>query len=175
MLKKDSFSWTDKQIEAVNQLKQSLISTPVLALPNFSLPFTLETDASGNGLGAVLMQQGRPLAYYSRTLGVRAISMSTYDKEALAILETLKKWRHYFLGGDLLIKTDQKSLKFITDQKIMEGIQRKLLMKLLEFNYKIEYKKCKENKADDALSKKENSVHALTILTPTWVRTVEDS
>jgi hypothetical protein len=69
-----------------------------MALPNFQIPFTLETDASGTGLGAVLMQQGKPIAYFSKALGSKAVAMSTYDKEALAILESLKRWRHYFLG-----------------------------------------------------------------------------
>jgi hypothetical protein len=86
-----------------------------MALPNFSIPFVLETDACGNGIGAVLMQQGKPIAYFSRTLGIRNAAMSTYDKEALAILEALKRWRHYFLDSDLIIKTDQKSLKYITE------------------------------------------------------------
>jgi hypothetical protein len=114
MLKKESFKWTDAQTTAFMILKQALTSAPVMALPNFSLPFTLETDASGNGLGAVLMQEGRPIAYFSRTIGVKASAMSTYEKEALAILEALKRWRHYFLGSELVIKTDQKSLKYIT-------------------------------------------------------------
>jgi hypothetical protein len=95
-------------------LKESLITAPVMALPDFSIPFVLQTDASGTGLGAILMQKGRPISYYSRTIGPRAAAMSTYDKEALAILEAFKKWRHYFLGSELQIKTDQKSLKFIT-------------------------------------------------------------
>jgi hypothetical protein len=66
------------------------------------------------------MQQGKPIAYFSRTLGVKNAAMSTYDKEALAILEALKRWRHYLLDSDLIIKTDQKSLKYITEQKVAE-------------------------------------------------------
>jgi hypothetical protein len=99
-----------------------------MALPNFSLPFTLETDACGTGIGAVLMQQGKPIAYFSKTLGIKNAALSTYDKEALAILEALKRWRHYLLDSDLVIKIDQKSLKYITDQKVAEGVQHKLLL-----------------------------------------------
>jgi hypothetical protein len=154
LLKKDSFKWTDSQSVAFEQLKTSLIAAPVMALPDFHLPFTLETDASGRGFGAVLMQQGRPIAYFSKTLGSKASALSTYDKEALAILESLKRWRHYFLGTELMIKTYQQSLKYLTEQKVAEGIQHKLLLKLLEFNYTIDYKKGKENKAADALSRK---------------------
>lgn len=61
------------------------------------------------------MQKGRPIAYYSKSLGVKSAVLSTYEKEAMAILEALKKWRHYFLGNPLIIKTDQKSLKFISE------------------------------------------------------------
>lgn len=124
-------------------LKQALTTAPVLALPNFRQPFVLETDASGKGIGAVLMQGGRPLSYYSSALCPRNAALSTYEKEALAILEALKRWRHYLLGNELVIKTDQQSLKFITDQKITEGVQHKLMMKLLEFNFTIQYKECK--------------------------------
>jgi hypothetical protein len=175
ILKKDSFSWTPAQAQAFQQLKAALTFTPVMALPDFTLPFTLETDASGTGLGAVLMQRGRPIAYFSKSLGTRSAALSTYDKEALAILEALKKWRHYFLGTELLIKTDQKSLKFMTEQTVADGIQHKLLLKLLEFNYKIEYKKGKENKAADALSRKTPSLMATTVITPSWTESVEHS
>lgn len=121
------------------------------------------------------MQQGRPIAYFSRTLGPRSATLSTYEKEALAILEALKKWRHYFVGNRLLIRTDQKSLKFITDQKVSKGVQHKLLLKLLEFNYKIEYKKGKDNRDADALSRKSIILMATTIITPTWIESVETS
>lgn len=69
----------------------------------------------------------------------------------MAILEALKRWRHYFLGNQLVIRTDQKSLKYMTSQRLVEGIQHKLLLKLLEFDYTIEYKKGKENKVADVL------------------------
>jgi hypothetical protein len=113
---------------------------PVLILPNFSLPFTLETDASGTGLGAVLMQKGQPIAYLSKALGPKAAAMSIYEKEGLAILEALRKWRHYLLGNQLIIRTDQRSLKYLSSQRLLEGIQHKLMLKLLEFDYSIEYK-----------------------------------
>ena len=76
-----------------------MTTSPVLILPNFSNPFQLETDASSTGLGAVLMQKGQPIAYYSKSLGPKSMSMSVYEKEALAIFEALRKWRHYFLGN----------------------------------------------------------------------------
>jgi hypothetical protein len=67
--------------------------------------------------------------------------MSVYEKETLAILEFLKRWRLYFLGGKLIMQSDHQSLKFITDQRVSEGIQHKLMLKLLEHDYSVEYKK----------------------------------
>lgn len=173
LLKKNSFQWTEEHTTAFNKLKQILTTCPVLALPDFSKPFILETDACGSGIGAVLMQGGRPLAYMSKCLGPKAASQSVYEKEALAILEALKKWRHYFLGNSLIIKTDQQSLRFMTTQKLTEGIQHKLLLKLLEFDYTIEYKKGKENIAADALSRRDSSCHAITVCVPEWIEDVK--
>jgi hypothetical protein len=107
LLKKDSFLWTDSHSKAFATLKACMTEALVLALPNFSIPFTLETDASGAGLGAVLMQQGKPIAFYSQALGPKTAVQSTYHKEALAILQALKKLRHYILGNHLVIKTEQ--------------------------------------------------------------------
>jgi hypothetical protein len=116
LLKKDSFKYTPQHIIAFSTLKEKISNAPVLALPNFSLPFTLETDASGAGVGGVLMQQGRPLAFYNQALGPKASAQSIYHKEALAILLALKRWRHYFLRRSLIIKTDQQSLKHMMTQ-----------------------------------------------------------
>jgi hypothetical protein len=107
LLKKDAFNWTPQLSIAFQTLKDKLSIALVLALPNFSLPFVLETDASRFRLGVVLMQQGRPIAFYSEALGPKASAQSTYYKEAFAILQALKRWRHYFLGGSLVIRTDQ--------------------------------------------------------------------
>jgi predicted Zn-dependent protease len=74
-------------------LKEAMSSPPLLSLPDFSQPFTLETNACATGLGAVLMQQGKPLSFFSKSLGPGTSAQSIYEKEALAILEALKKWR----------------------------------------------------------------------------------
>lgn len=75
MLKKGEFDWKKPQDEAFERLKCSLITTPVLALPDFADVFTLETEASGTGIGGVLIQKGRPIAYFCKTLGVRSASL----------------------------------------------------------------------------------------------------
>jgi hypothetical protein len=107
LLRKDSFTWTPQHSVAFQTLKQKMSAAPVLPLPDFQRPFVLESDASGVGIGAILMQQGPPIAFYSEALGMKAAAQSTYHEEALATLEALRKWRHYFLGGTLVIRTDQ--------------------------------------------------------------------
>lgn len=97
-------------------LKEKLTNAPVLALPDFTKPFVLEVDASGYGLGVVLMQEGRTLSYLSKAIGPKATALSTYDKEELAIIEAMKKWKHYFSVTSLVIRTDQESLKYIQEQ-----------------------------------------------------------
>uniref|UniRef100_A0A8R7UGS9 Reverse transcriptase domain-containing protein n=1 Tax=Triticum urartu TaxID=4572 RepID=A0A8R7UGS9_TRIUA len=153
MLKKETFQRGPTQKQAFQLLKQTMTSCPVLAIPDFSLPFTIEADACATGLGAVLMQKGSPLAFLSKSLGPKSAAQSIC-KEAMAILESLKKWRHYIWGNSLIIKADQHSLKYMTTQRLTEGVQHKLLLKLLEYDYTIEYKKGKENVVADALSRK---------------------
>jgi len=87
--------WTEVQEQSFSALKKALTSAPVLAMPNFSKPFVIETDASGTGVGAVLMQQGHPLAFLSKSLSPRLQGLSTYEKEYLAILMAVEQWRSY--------------------------------------------------------------------------------
>jgi hypothetical protein len=112
MLKKNSYSWSDSARVAFNALKTAVTQAPVLALPNFSKQFTIECDASGLGVGAVLMQDKRPIAYLSKALKGKALHMSTYEKELFSLVTTIQKWRPYLLGHSFVVKTDQQSLKF---------------------------------------------------------------
>lgn len=103
----------------------------MLALPNFAKPFTLETDASDKGIGAVLQQDGHPLAYVRRALGPKAQGLSTYEKESMAILLAVDHWRPYLLQSQFTIKTDQRSLVHLDDQRLHTPWQHKALTKLL--------------------------------------------
>jgi len=93
--------------------------TPTLTMPNFNDSFTIETDASGEGIGVVLSQQGKPVAFMSRALGVTKLSWSAYAKEMLAIIEAIRLWRPYLLGKKFFIQTDHRSLKYLLEQRIV--------------------------------------------------------
>nr|XP_027093534.1 uncharacterized protein LOC113713927 [Coffea arabica] len=124
LLKKDQFAWSAVAESAFQQLKLVMSKSPVLALPDFSKPFQLETDASQLAIGAVLMQQGRPIAYYSQVLGQKNQTRSTYEKELLSLITAVQKWKHYLMGNHFIIKTDHESLKYLLDQKINTPFNR---------------------------------------------------
>ncbi|KAJ3703272.1 hypothetical protein LUZ61_006977 [Rhynchospora tenuis] len=155
LTKKNAFGWNPQAQLAFEKLKSAMFTAPVLTLPDFSQQFTIETDASALGMGAVLMQNQKPIAYFSKSLGVRNQGLSTYEKELLALLSAVKKWRHYLVGAPFVIKTDQISLKHLLEQRVSTTLQHKSLCTLLGLNYVIEYKKGKENKVADALSRVE--------------------
>ena len=88
-------------------------NAPVLATPDFSKPFVIECDASGFGIGAVLMQDGHPIAFESRKLNKQERLKSTHNKEMLAIIHALAKWRQYLLRSKFLIRTDHNSIQHL--------------------------------------------------------------
>jgi hypothetical protein len=94
-------------------------STPVLATPDFAKPFVVECDASGIGIGAVLMQDGHPIAFECRNLNKKEELKSTYNKEMLAIMYALDKWRQYLLGSKFSIRTDHNSIQYLLRQKTL--------------------------------------------------------
>ncbi|WVZ52851.1 hypothetical protein U9M48_003870 [Paspalum notatum var. saurae] len=113
--KNAKYLWSPK-CEEVTSLKKSLTSAPVLAQPNVTKPFDVYCDASGNGLGCVLMQEGRVIAYASRQLRKHEANYATYDLELAAVVHALKICKHYLLGNTCYIYTDHKSLKYILTQ-----------------------------------------------------------
>nr|XP_034889166.1 uncharacterized protein LOC118029398 [Populus alba] len=117
LLKKDAFIWQEEALTAPNTLKQAMTQPPVLSLLDLNQPFVVETDALGSGLGAVLMQVGYPIAFISKALGPRQQALSTYEREMLAILQAVTKWRHYLWGRHFMIRTDHISLKYMLAQK----------------------------------------------------------
>jgi hypothetical protein len=159
-------------------LKQALVSAPVLALPNFSLPFCLETDANNHGVRAVLLQSGHPIVYLSKALGPRSQGLSTYEKEFLAIFIAVDHWRHYLQLKEFIIYTDHRSLAQLDEQRLHTPWQKKMFTRLLGLQYRIVYKKGVENGAADALSRQpivSASCLAVSSCQPQWVTEVADT
>ncbi|KAG7588776.1 Reverse transcriptase domain [Arabidopsis suecica] len=109
LLRKGQFGWNAEAEEAFTKLKQALTTTPTLALPDFSLPFVIQTDASGEGFGAVLSQNEKPIAFMSRTFGISKKSWSTYAREMLAIVIAIRTWRPYIIGRRFIIQTSKNT------------------------------------------------------------------
>jgi hypothetical protein len=158
LLKKGQYVWDDKLEFAFIAFKHAMTTTPTLAMPNFNNSFTIETDASSEGIGAMLSQQGKPVAFMSRALGVTKLSWSIYAKEMLAIIEAIRLWRPYLLGKKCFIQTDHRSLKYLLEQRIVTQEQQKWVAKLLGYDYEILYCLDRENSAANALSKKQGSL-----------------
>lgn len=169
LLKKDAFQWTTNPQKAFDLLKQAMMEAPVLALPNFDEPFILETDASGLGMGAVLIQHGDPICYFSKKLCPKLLHASTYVCELCAITSAVKKWRTYLLGRRFVIHTDQRSLLELMTQFVQTPEQQFYLSKLLGYSYEIVYKPGAQNRVADALSRVDDPTPQLLAITiPQW-------
>jgi hypothetical protein len=114
--KEAKFKWSPQCEEVFLTLKKLLTTTPVLAQPDIEKLFDMYCDASGMGNGGVLMQDGRAIAYASQQLRRHEEHYPTHDLELLAVVHTLKVWRHYLLGNLVHIYTDHKSLKYLFTQ-----------------------------------------------------------
>ncbi|GKC42879.1 putative reverse transcriptase domain-containing protein [Tanacetum coccineum] len=149
------FDWGDKQEAAFQLLKQKLCSAPILALPEGSEDFIAYCDASKKGLGAVLMQREKVIAYASRQLKIHEKNYTTHDLELGAVVFALKILRHYLYGTKCTVFTDHKSLQHILNQKELNMRQRRWLELLSDYDCEIRYHPGKANVVADALSRKE--------------------
>jgi hypothetical protein len=154
LTKKGSFKWNDEAQVTMEKMKEVMSTCPVLALPDFGVPFTLECDASGEGIGAVLMQNRHPLAYESRKLRGPELLYNIYDKEMLAIMHALAKFRQYLVGARFVVKSDHNSLKYLLEQKDLNERQQKWVRKIKAYDFDIEFVKGKNNAVADALSRR---------------------
>ena len=164
IVKKDvGFHWGEKQQVAFDTLKEKLTSALILALPNFDLAFELECDASGIGIGAVLKQNNKPIAYFSEKLKGAQLNYSVYDKELYALVRSLQTWQHYLWPKEFVIHSDHESLKYLKGQGKLSKRHAKWVEFIETFPYVVKYLKGKENIVADALSRRYtllNSLHS---------------
>ena len=131
-----------------------MTTAPVLILPDLSKNFSIYCDASRLGLGCVLMQEGRVVAYASRQLRKHELNYPTHDLELAAVVHALKIWRHYLIGHKSDIYTDHKSLKYIFTQSDLNMRQRRWLELIKDYDLEVHYHPGKANVIVDALSRK---------------------
>jgi hypothetical protein len=155
LLKKEAkFVWGQKCEDAFHALRQHLTTSPVLAQPDNIKPFDVYCDASGTGLGCVLMQDNRVIAYASRALRPHEQNYPTHDLELATVVHALKMWRHYLMGTHFNIFTNHKSLKYIFTQADLNMRQRRWLELIKEYDLEVHYHPGKANVVADALSRK---------------------
>ncbi|XP_022031188.1 uncharacterized protein LOC110932138 [Helianthus annuus] len=152
--KDEKFIWAEDQERAFQTLKEKLTHAPVLTLPDGTEDMVVYSDASHSGLGCVLMQRGKVIAYASRQLKAHEKRYPTHDLELAAVVFALKIWRHYLYGVKCTIFTDHKNLKYFFDQKELNMRQWRWLETVKDFDCKIHYHPGKANVVADALSRK---------------------
>lgn len=115
-LKSREFQWSEEAEISFQLVKQKMTEAPVLALPDFEKVFEVNCDASGVGIGGILSQEGRPIAFFSEKISGSKKNYSTYDLEFYAIVQSLKHWRHYLVHNEFILITDHEALKYINGQ-----------------------------------------------------------
>ncbi|XP_058449045.1 uncharacterized protein LOC131429006 [Malaya genurostris] len=156
---KNSFRWTDATENAFEELRTALISAPILGNPDFNLPFTIESDASDNAVGAALLQQQndqqKVIAYFSKKLSSTQRKYASVEKECLGVLLAIEHFRHYVEGTRFKVVTDARSLLWLFIIGVESG-NAKLLrwaLKIQSYDIELEYKKGKNNILADCLSR----------------------
>ncbi|GKA99515.1 putative reverse transcriptase domain-containing protein [Tanacetum coccineum] len=149
------YVWGEEHKEAFQILKDKLCNAPILVLPNGPKDFIVYYDALGLGLGGVLMQRGRVIAYAYRQLKIHEKNYTTHDLELGAVVFALKLWRYYMYGTKIIIYTDHKSLQHIFNQKELNMHQRRWIKLFSYYDCEIRYHPGKANVVADVLSRKE--------------------
>jgi hypothetical protein len=155
LLKKGvKFDWSQKCEDVFHTLRRHLTTAPVLAQPDNTKSFDMYCDASGTGLGCVLIQDNRVIAYASRALRPHEQNYPTHDLEFATVVHALKIWRHYLMGAHCNMYTDHKSLKYIFTQADLNMRQRRWLELIKDYDLEVHYHPGKANVVADALSRK---------------------
>jgi len=156
--KETKWEWTDECEQSFQELKKRLTTALVLTLPSGTEGFVVYSDASGKGLGCVLMQHGKVIAYASRQLKTHEINYPVHDLELAAVVFAFRVWRHFLYGSRVQIFTDHKSLRYLMTQKELNMRQRCWVELIKDYDCVIEYHSGKANVVADALSRKNKMI-----------------
>jgi len=157
------FKWEKLQQNAFQELKKHLTKALVLVLPDFTKTFEIECDASGIEIGGVLIQQGKPVAYFSLKLGGVQLNYSVYDKELYALVRVLETWQHYLWPKEFVIHSYHEALKYLKGQAKLKHRHAKSVEFIETFPYIVKYKKGKDNVVADALLRKSVLLNQLEV------------
>lgn len=146
--------WTLDATRAFDVIKAKLTTAPILVLPDFSLTFELHCDASKLGIGGVLSQQGRPVAFYSEKLAGARGRYSTYDVEFYAIVQAVNHWRHYLVHREFVLFTDHDALRHLDSEAKVSARHAAWISYLQQFTFVIKHQSGKTNRVADALSRR---------------------
>jgi hypothetical protein len=140
--------------KAFQQIKLFMSTAPVLVLPDFEKLFVVECDASHAGIGAVLSQEGRPVAFFSEKLTDAKKRYSTYDLEFYALVRALHHWQHYLLHREFVVYSDHQALRYLNSQKKLNPKHAKWISFIQGFAFSLKYKSGNSNIVADALSRR---------------------
>lgn len=179
--KGQSISWTLEAENAFIEIKKRLTSSPILASPDFSKEFIIQTDASDTGLGAILYQQcdgiEHPVAYASRTLNKTERKYSTTEKELLGVIFGVEKFRGYVEGTHFTLETDHSSLQYLSKLSNPSGRLARLSLRLSQFDFEIKHRKGTTMVISDALSRSFPDISVIDVTTfkpDTWYTAMID-
>ncbi|KAG5230103.1 hypothetical protein IMY05_015G0066000 [Salix suchowensis] len=162
-MKGAKFQWTTEAEAGFRQIKEKLTTASILILPDFSQPFELHSDASKVGIGAVLSQGGKPVAYFSEKLSGSRARYSTYDMEFYAVVQAVKHWRHYLFHREFILFTDHDSLRHLHSQEKISSRHASWSAYLQQFTFVLKHKAGVTNRVADALSRRTNLLSTMTI------------
>jgi hypothetical protein len=152
--KHKSFSWIEEAEKSFKVLKAKITEQPILVLLDFGKTFPVRCDTSGLAIGAILSQENRLVAYFSKKLNDAKKKYSTYDKEFYVMIQALKKWRHYLIPKEFVLYSDNQALQFISRKEKLNQKHEKWVEFMKKFTFVIKHIVGTANKVADALSRR---------------------
>ncbi|RVW97795.1 Retrovirus-related Pol polyprotein from transposon 297 [Vitis vinifera] len=153
-MKPGLFIWTKAANKAFEEIKSKMVNPPILRLPDFEKVFEVACDASHVGIGAVLSQEGHPVAFFSEKLNGAKKKYSTYDLEFYAVVQAIRHWQHYLSYKEFVLYSDHEALQYLNSQKKLNSRHVKWSSFLQLFTFNLRHCAGIENKVADALSRK---------------------